>query len=354
MRSTNYRVSELLLSVFLCWLIAVSSAGANADQGAYLGAIPSETPGWFKDSFLEFEEDVAEAAENGRRVMIYFHQEGCPYCAQLVDENFSDETIKSFMLDNFESIQINMWGDREIVSIGGQTFTEKTFAAALKVQYTPTLLFLNEQGSLALRLDGYYPPDAFRDALNYVAEKQESNMTFAAYRAQNQSGQQSDKLMAQDFHLNETNLAELIGKDDKPLAVFFETSACQACEVMHERILIDERTIEQVTQANNVQLDANSDSLIVTPDGVQTTVAEWARQLDINYHPSVVFFDTSGNEVMRIAGFIKTFHFQSVYAYVLEKAYLDQPSFQRYIAARGERIREAGFDTDIWGYKSLH
>ncbi len=179
-------------------------------------------------------------------------------------------------------------------------------------------------------------------------------MTFAAYRAQSQSGQQSDKLIAQDFHLNETNLAELIGKDDKPLAVFFETSACQACEVMHERILIDERTIEQVTQANNVQLDANSDSLIVTPDGVQTTVAEWARQLDINYHPSVVFFDTSGNEVMRIAGFIKTFHFQSVYAYVLEKAYLDQPSFQRYIAARGERIREAGFDTDIWGYKSLH
>ena len=52
--------------------------------------------------------------------------------------------------------------------------------------------------------------------------------------------------------------------------------------------------------------------------------------------------------------FLKTFHFQSVYAYVLEKAYLDQPQFQRYIEARADRIREAGFDADIWGYESFH
>ena len=42
------------------------------------------------------------------------------------------------------------------------------------------------------------------------------------------------------------------------------------------------------------------------------------------------------------------------YAYVLDKAYLEEPQFQRYIAARADHIREAGFDTDIWGYESFH
>ena len=43
-----------------------------------LGAKTAETPHWFKESFLEFEEDVAEAAADGKRVMIFFHQEGAP------------------------------------------------------------------------------------------------------------------------------------------------------------------------------------------------------------------------------------------------------------------------------------
>jgi hypothetical protein len=51
---------------------------------------------------------------------------------------------------------------------------------------------------------------------------------------------------------------------------------------------------------------------------------------------------------------LKTFHFQSVYAYVLEKTCLEEPEFQRYISARADYIREAGFDTDIWGYESFH
>jgi len=40
----------------------------EAEPGASLGAKTSETPGWFKESFLDFEEDVAEAAAAGKRV----------------------------------------------------------------------------------------------------------------------------------------------------------------------------------------------------------------------------------------------------------------------------------------------
>ena len=342
----------VLITVMFFSLMPVSPAG-EITPGKSFGARQSEKPHWFKESFLEFEEDVAEAAASNRRVMIYFHQEFCPYCARLVAENFGNPEIESFVRKHFDGITINMWGDREVVSVGGRDFTEKTFAAALKVQFTPTIIFLDESGQVALRLNGYYPPDDFRRALDYVAQRLEKQMSFSQYRAA-QKQSTSNQLIDEDFYLAETNLKKIIDQSDKPLVVYFEADDCTECITTHQRILGDSVTRNIVTQLNNVQLGVYSTGKITTPDGVQTTPSAWAQALGISYTPSLVFFDSEGNEVMRIGAFMKTFHFQSVYAYVLEKAYIEQPSFQRYIATRAENIREQGFDTNIWGYESFH
>ena len=337
---------SLLLAVF-------AATASEIAPGKFIGAIPSEKPDWFKESFLEFEEDVAEAAAAGKRVMLYFHQDNCPYCARLVGENFADPAIKAYIVDHFDGISLNMWGDREVVSVGGNAFTEKTFAAALKVQYTPTLLFLDEQGQVALRLNGYYPPEDFRAALQYVAQKRERELSFADYRL-TQLADRDGELIGEDFYLAESDLRKILRGSDRPLAVYFESPACIECATLHARILTDAPTRKLVLEANNVQLGIGSSRPIVTPAGERTTAADWARRLGIAYTPSVVFFDRDGNEVMRIGAFLKTFHFQSVYAYVLEQAYRDEPEFQRYLAARADHIRESGFDTDIWGYESFH
>ena len=343
----GYRLPVLML------LLLIPIANGVASEGMFYGAITSEKPDWFKESFLEFEEDVAEAAAAGRRVMLYFHQDGCPYCARLVEENFTDPKLKAFIIKNFDGITLNMWGDRPVVSVAGQEFTEKTFAAALKVQYTPTLVFLDENGKVALRLNGYYPPQDFRAALDYVAQKLEHKLSFSQYRLDTLASA-SGNLIDEDFYLDQRNLEKVIATSDRPLAVYFESTDCVECATMHTRILSDKATRNLVRQINNIQLDVASPELITTPGGNQTSVKQWARDLGIAYTPSVVFFDDNGKEVMRISAFLKTFHFQSVYAYVLDKAYLEEPEFQRYISARAEHIREAGFDTDIWGYDSFH
>jgi hypothetical protein len=53
---------------------------------------------------------------------------------------------------------------------------------------------------------------------------------------------------------------------------------------------------------------------------------------------------------MRIESFLKTFHTQSVFDYVLSEAYVEQPNFQRYLSARADRLRDQGVDVDIFGY----
>ncbi|UCH41645.1 MAG: hypothetical protein JSU67_08290, partial [Gammaproteobacteria bacterium] len=65
---------RLLALMSLLWLPLQPAAASEVKLGEYYGAIKSEKPEWFKESFLEFEEDVAEAAAAGRRVMLYFHQ----------------------------------------------------------------------------------------------------------------------------------------------------------------------------------------------------------------------------------------------------------------------------------------
>ncbi|MCP4877946.1 MAG: thioredoxin fold domain-containing protein [Gammaproteobacteria bacterium] len=352
---TGFDFSLALMLTLMLVLMLISPQRGLASEGLkgnFYGSKPSEKPDWFKESFLEFEDDVAEAAAAGKRVMLYFHQDGCPYCSRLIEENFTDPVLKSHMIRHFDGISLNMWGDREVVSVAGQDFTEKTFAAALKVQYTPTLVFLDERGKVALRLNGYYPPRDFRAALDYVTRKLERKLSFSEYRLDALAAV-SGTLIAEDFYLAETDLSKLASISTKPLVVYFEAPNCAECLTIHRRILADSATRKLVEQADNVQLNLASDRVITTPDGTRTTARQWARDLGINYTPSLVFFD-QGKEVMRIGAFMKTFHFQSVYAYVLEKAYLEEAEFQRYISARADHIREAGFDTDIWGYESFH
>lgn len=111
--------------------------------------------------------------------MVYFGQDGCPYCARLMSVNFSQKDIVSKTRKHFNAVAINMWGDREVTWTDGTVRSEKAFAAFMKVQFTPTILFFDEHGGVALRLNGYYPPHKFRAALDFVAGRHEGKVAFA-------------------------------------------------------------------------------------------------------------------------------------------------------------------------------
>ena len=87
--------------------------------------------------------------------------------------NFSQRDIVDKTRRNFVAIALNIWGDREVTWTDGRTMSEKEFARMLKVQFTPTILFLDGQGRVVARLNGYLPPNRFSAALDHVAAKME-------------------------------------------------------------------------------------------------------------------------------------------------------------------------------------
>jgi thioredoxin-related protein len=323
-------------------------ASEKPEPGKFFGVKETEYPAWFKESFLDLKEDIVEAKKDGKRVMLFFHQAGCPYCNALVERNLSQKDIEQKVRQNFEVISLNMWGDREITYVNGDQYTEKSFAEALRVQFTPTLIFYDENGKVVLRLNGYRTPQRFTVDLDYVAKRKEKDTAYLDYvKANYTPGPSSKEMHNEDFFAKAPyDLTRKPGS--RPVAVFFEQKDCPNCDTLHQQVLPDAETRKFIKQFDTIQLDMWSNTPVVTPGGEKTTAREWAKKLDIKYAPSIVLFNEKGEEVIRSEAFFKVFHTQSIFTYVLDNGYKEQPSFQRYLSDRAEHLREQGQDVDIW------
>ena len=102
------------------------------------------TQKWVGESFLDLREDLSEATSAGKRLLIIFEQKGCIYCKKFHTEILSKKYINDYVRKNFVLLQINLWGDREVVDFDGTTVTEKKLAGRWGVINTPTAFFMPE------------------------------------------------------------------------------------------------------------------------------------------------------------------------------------------------------------------
>ena len=338
----------LCIATLLLASLAPVHAAGKPDAGFNPSPHAIHIPPWFRETFLDFREDVRDAAKTGRRIMLYFGQDGCPYCRELMRVNFADKRIADKTRVQFHAIAINIWGDREVTWTDGKPYTEKSFAALLRVQFTPTLLFFDEKGKIVLRLNGYYPPHKFHAALDYVAGKHERKEAFTSFLQRHAREPATGKLHQQPFFMRPPyDFARRHG-GAKPLAIVFEQKDCAACDEMHAHGFRDSELESLIAKFDVARLELFGEQAVITPGGKRLREAEWARELNVTYTPTVVFFDARGAEVFRIEAYVKPFHFASSFDYVASGAYQTHPSFQRFVQNRAEQIRARGGSVDLW------
>ncbi len=336
----------LWVAIFQSDLVAGAAEPRDSLNEGMVNPGYHEPPAWFKQSFLDIRDDIREAGEQGKRVVLYFYQDGCPYCKKLLDINLSQQDIVEKIRSDFDVIAINMWGDREVTDSNGQSTTEKRFARDLKVNFTPTLLFLDETGNVIMRLNGYYPPHKFATVVDYVGQHLEKEISFRAYWARVSPPAATGKLHKDPGYLQPPyRLAERSG--GKPLLVLFEQKDCRPCDELHLDILRRSESAELLDRFDVVLLDMWSNAPVQTPSGADSTASDWSRQLNIQYAPSMVLFDVSGQEILRREAYLKAFHTQGAMHYVLSGAYKTEPSFQRYLQARMAELEEQGIHVDL-------
>lgn len=335
-----------LMLLLLACAPALFAAGDKLEEGLVNPGYVQK-PVWFKESFLDLREDIAEASKHGKGLMLYFYQDGCPYCERLINVNFALQQLSEKTRSKYDVIAINMWGDREVTDLQGRVVTEKEFAVGMKVQFTPTLLFLNGKGETALRVNGYYPPHKFSAAVDYASGGAKPGESFSAYFARLNPTPASGKLHIEpDFMQPPYKLA--IKGARKPLLVLFEQKECPACDEMHGEAFRRPGSRELLNRFDIAVVDIWSDEILQTTTGERLSAKEWARQLKIQHAPSMVFFNTMGKEVFRTEAYLRPFHIQSALDYVSSGAYREQKEFQRFVQSRADAMREQGLEVDIW------
>lgn len=345
-----------MLSVFLLSSVAITPLAqsaevkepvSNALQSDMVNPGYHDKPSWFKESFLDLREDVQEATENKKRVLLYFYQDGCPYCAKLLQDNLGQKKLADKTRKYFDVIAINMWGDKEVTDLKGKLTTEKKFTEQVRVMYTPTLVFLTEKGKVALRVNGYYAPNKYETALDYVRGHNESKISFRNYVNKYLKKATSGKLHEKAFILKPPyNLKKLL-RSKKPLLVLFEQKKCHDCDELHNDILKRKETLKQINRFNVVRLDMWSKDKLQDFQGKTVTSKSFANKLKINHSPSFVFFNEKGKDIFRIDAYLKSFHTQSILDYIASGAYKKQSNFQRYIAERADKLEAQGVHVDL-------
>ncbi|MFV0513733.1 MAG: thioredoxin family protein [Jhaorihella sp.] len=135
------------------------------------------TQPWFHTSFLDMAEDLGEARQAGKHLMILWEQRGCPYCRELHRVNLVRPEIRDYLLDTYLVVQLNLWGDRAVTDFDGQVLAEKRMARKWGVTFTPTVILINSAIAApasmaeaeAFRMPGYFKPFHFLSGAEFAA-----------------------------------------------------------------------------------------------------------------------------------------------------------------------------------------
>ncbi len=153
MKTTTHALSIFVLSIFL--LFPLAGAKAQYRVESVDNNFPSE---------------IKAAAEEGKNLVIFFHQAGCPYCDKMRARVLPAPKIVDYFSKNFILIESNIRGNLDVVMPSGKTGTERDFAKKNRVRATPVFIFYDKKGNNVLRLTGYQNVKRFYLAGKYVVD----------------------------------------------------------------------------------------------------------------------------------------------------------------------------------------
>ena len=333
----------MLLRLFFA-LFLIIGVNLSANEGKIIGASEHQVPSWFKDSFLDIAEDIEEATSKNKHLMLFLDFSGCPYCSKMLKESFEEYNETSqFIKKNFDVIELNVKGSRELTWVDGEVFAEKDLTSRLKIQYSPTVLILSPDNEVIARVNGYRNPVDFKYILDYAHNKEYDKKVSLNSYLETISKKESYSFKNSELFSNEKNLVKVT----KPVAIIVEDKNCTQCDYFYEKILTNSDVKDEFSKYVVVRVDANSTENIVLPDGKKVVIKDFINSTNIDYRPAVLLYDDR-KLISTIDALLFPFHFKEVLRYVSNKEYIKYPnSYLDYLKVRQDELLKQGIDINI-------
>ena len=332
--------ARLLLLALLLGPLTAAPAADEQPPGKIVGGVLHPPPAWFKESFLEIADDVDEASEAGKHVLLFFELNGCPYCDRMLEESFEAEPLTSYIQQHFDVIAVNIQGDRDIAFNEEISVTEKELGEILKVYSTPALVFLDADNKTIVRVNGYRAPPRFQQVLEFVAT--------GSYRSTSLAEYMQAKLERNVYQLRDNPLftdTNDLSAIEGPLMLVFEDGSCYDCDEFHDGILADPRVQAEIEPYTVVRLDADSEAPVIDVNGNETTPAAMVAEYEMIYRPGVLVFD-EGQLLRRHDSLTFPHHFKESLRFVAGGHYR-KVDYRTYSQQRTEELLEAGETIDL-------
>jgi thioredoxin-related protein len=141
---------------------------------------------FFIQTFGDLPEEMRAAREAGKLgMLLFFESEGCPYCAYMLREVFSQRAVQDWYRERFVSVAVDIHGDVELTDFDGITLPSKVFSDHRKVFLTPAIAFINLRGEEIFRHTGTIrSPETFLLLGQYIADGHYDDVEFPVYAEQ--------------------------------------------------------------------------------------------------------------------------------------------------------------------------
>ena len=260
-------------------------------------------------------------ARRASALLVYFGQDGCPYCTKLMSANFSQTRDRRQDAPSISSRPRSTSGaTARSRGSTAATMSEKELARVLERAVHADDPDLRRSGKVVVRLDGYYPPQRFEAVLDYAAGKLEAQQPLARIPARARArSRRARELHDEPFFLR------------PPYDLRRKPGAQAARRDVRDRRLRGLRRDaprgfrRETYWTRSERFDVarfalgRGDAARHAATAARRPRRTWARELGVAYTPTVVFFDAAGVEVFRIGAYLRPFHFAASFAYVAER-----------------------------------
>jgi thioredoxin-related protein len=114
------------------------------------------------------------------------------------------------------------------------------------------------------------------------------------------------------------DLSDAADADKKGLFLFFTTQGCSYCHLFLEKSLGDPAIAERVqAHFDTIGLEVFSDAEMTDFAGQDTRVKQFALAEGVEFTPTLLFYDTSGERLLRLAGYYGPERFNQVLDYLI-------------------------------------
>ena len=154
---------------------------------APVSAVEVEASSFFDDSFGDFQEELENAKEQGKKgILLMFEMDECPFCARMKRNVLNQSEVQDYYREHFLIFTVDIEGDIEVVDFAGNSTTQKEFSLKqFRVRATPVFQFIDLEGQPLKR--GRYTgatkdAEEFLQLGQFILEGKNEEMPFVRYK----------------------------------------------------------------------------------------------------------------------------------------------------------------------------